>query len=113
MIKKLLAMVAVAAAALTFIPPEPAEAQRGYRGGGGFRGGAVRVRPVVRPRPAFRGPVIVRRPVYVRRPVRVVRPFYVAPVVAVVGHCEWLRRRAVVTVSPYWWRRYNRCRGYW
>lgn len=112
MIKKLLAIVAVAAAALTFIPPDPAEAQRGYRGGGGVRSSAVRIRPMVRARPIYRGAVVVRRPVYVRRPVRIVRPFYVAPVVTVVGRCEWLRRRAVVTGSRYWWRRYYRCRGY-
>jgi hypothetical protein len=41
------------------------------------------------------------------------RPFYVASAVAGVGRCEWLRQRTVVTGSPYWWRRYNRCRGYW
>ncbi|MEM7778111.1 MAG: hypothetical protein AAF732_21215 [Pseudomonadota bacterium] len=23
--------------------------------------------------------------------------------------CRWLRRRAMITGSPYWWRRYRRC----
>lgn len=29
--------------------------------------------------------------------------------------CGWLRRRARITGSPYWWRRYRRCmwRHYW
>jgi hypothetical protein len=27
--------------------------------------------------------------------------------------CAWLRHRAIVTGSPYWWHRYWRCRhGY-
>jgi hypothetical protein len=26
--------------------------------------------------------------------------------------CEWLRRQAVITGSPYWWSRYNACVGY-
>jgi hypothetical protein len=25
--------------------------------------------------------------------------------------CDWLRRRALATDSPYWWRRYRACRG--
>jgi hypothetical protein len=28
--------------------------------------------------------------------------------------CEWLRRNAIATGSPYWWERYNDCRyGYY
>jgi hypothetical protein len=29
--------------------------------------------------------------------------------------CRWLKRRAHMTGSPYWWRRYRRCmrRNYW
>lgn len=27
--------------------------------------------------------------------------------------CRWLRIRAIVTGSPYWWRRYHRCRYRW
>jgi hypothetical protein len=26
--------------------------------------------------------------------------------------CYWLRRQAIITGSPYWWDRYNRCIGY-
>lgn len=26
------------------------------------------------------------------------------------NRCRWLKRRAIVTGSHYWWRRYNRCR---
>ncbi len=29
------------------------------------------------------------------------------------GGCGWLHRRAVVTGSPYWWRRYRACVGYY
>ena len=28
------------------------------------------------------------------------------------GSCAWLRHRALVTGSPYWWRRYRWCRGW-
>jgi hypothetical protein len=28
------------------------------------------------------------------------------------GGCGWLRHRAVVTGSPYWWHRYRLCRGW-
>jgi hypothetical protein len=27
--------------------------------------------------------------------------------------CNWLRRRALETGSPYWWRRFRACRGGW
>jgi hypothetical protein len=27
--------------------------------------------------------------------------------------CNWLRRRALATDSPYWWRRYRACRAGW
>lgn len=29
------------------------------------------------------------------------------------GGCYWLKRRAIVTGSRYWWRRYNACRYGW
>lgn len=29
------------------------------------------------------------------------------------SRCSWLRRRAIITGSDYWWRRYQRCRGWW
>ena len=112
MIKKLLMTVALATAALTFLPTDQADAQRGFRRGGGG-GGRVAAR-VVGPRPAFRAAPAFRSRVIVRRPVRyrVLRPIYVAPVAAYSG-CEWLRRRALNTGSSYWWRRYRNCRlGY-
>jgi hypothetical protein len=28
------------------------------------------------------------------------------------GGCEWLRRQALYTGSPYWWNRYYACTGY-
>lgn len=28
------------------------------------------------------------------------------------GSCAWLRRRAIITGSHYWWRRYRWCRGW-
>ena len=104
MLKKILAVLAVALTTLVVLPPDPADARRGFRVGGGFRGPAVRTR------------VIGIRPVHVRRPVRVYRPVRVirrAPIVVVGGGgCEWLRQRALVRGSPYWWRRYRVCRGW-
>jgi len=29
------------------------------------------------------------------------------------GGCGWLRRRALITGSPYWWHRYRACRHGW
>ena len=29
------------------------------------------------------------------------------------GGCSWLRHRALVTGSPYWWHRYRLCRRGW
>ncbi|MHA1179821.1 MAG: hypothetical protein ACTSSR_03735 [Alphaproteobacteria bacterium] len=29
------------------------------------------------------------------------------------GRCTWLRRRAYLTGSPYWWDRYYSCRNYY
>ncbi len=121
MIKKFLAVFALAAMAFVTMPSNEADARRGGGGGGGFRaagggGGAFRGggggfrsgRVVVRP--AFRvGPRIVyggyRRPV--------IRRFIAGPVFIVGRRCGWLRKRAIVTGSPYWWRRYRACRlGY-
>jgi hypothetical protein len=28
------------------------------------------------------------------------------------GNCAWLRRQAIITGSPYWWRRYQACLYY-
>lgn len=107
-IKKVVAMVAVALTALLLLPPDPADARRGggFRGGGG---GGFRAARVVRA-PVFRPRVVVGRPLRVYRPVRVVRR---GPVIVTgYGGCEWLRQRAIITGSPYWWRRYALCRGY-
>lgn len=115
MIRKALVVIAVALTAMVMLPPEPAEAQRGFRGGGGFRAAGIRAggfrAPAVRARvvgvrPAF----VYRRPVRVYRPLRIVRTGPV--IVAGYSGCEWLRRRAIVTGSAYWWRRYRICRGW-
>jgi len=68
----------------------------------------------------FRRPLVVhsfRRPVFVhrfRRHAFVRRAFFVgAPVYyAYGGGCAWLRHRALVTGSPYWWQRYRWCLGW-
>ncbi len=137
MIRKILAVVAIALTALLLLPPDPADARRGgggggfrgggggggaaFRGGGGFRGGgfAIRSSGFRSGGVAFRGgassfrPVVVTpRHVHVRRPVRVVRRVYAGPVFIAGSGCEWLRQRALVTGSGYWWRRYYLCRGY-
>jgi hypothetical protein len=104
-IRKLLSLAAVALTAVMLLPSEPADARPGVRGGGGFRAVRVVRGPVYRPR------VVVRRPIVVHRPVRIIRRGYIAPVV-VTGGCEWLRRRALLTGSRYWWRRYYACRGW-
>ncbi len=108
MIKNLLMTVALATAALTFLPTDQADAQRGMRrgGGGGVAARTVGPRTAFRAGPAFRGRVIVRRPVRIIR-----RPVIVAPIGVYTG-CEWMRRRAIATGSAYWWRRYRVCRGY-
>src|SRR5262249_56273308 len=75
------------------------------------------VRPIHRRAFVHRFP---RRVVVVRRfPHRVVvrrfprRAFFVgAPIYAYGGGCAWLRHRALVTGSPYWWRRYRWCLGW-
>lgn len=87
---------------------------RGYRRGRGIRRGrVVRGRGIRRGRVAgyrrygkrrFRG----------RRNRRLRRYYYgYAPYVVGAyyrGPCTWLRRRAYLTGSPYWWSRYYSCR---
>jgi hypothetical protein len=57
-----------------------------------------------------------RRPVFFhpfRRRVFVRRAFFVgAPVYGYYAGCAWLRYRALVTGSPYWWQRYRWCLGW-
>ena len=62
--------------------------------------------------PAFRpGPrIVVGRPYVVRRPYVRAYPYYGYSTYG--GGCEWIRQRALVTGSPYWWSRYRACRGY-
>jgi hypothetical protein len=70
-------------------------------------------RAVVIRRFPHRAVVIRRLPrrVVVRRFPR--RAFFVgAPIYAYGGGCAWLRHRALVTGSPYWWRRYRWCLGW-
>jgi hypothetical protein len=101
----------------------------GHFGGGFGRFGGFGVRHFgFAPRHAFIRPIhrrafihrFPRRVVVVRRfPRRVVvrrfprRAFFVgAPIYAYGGGCAWLRHRALVTGSPYWWRRYRWCLGW-
>ena len=125
MIKKVMALLAVALTAMLLLPSDPADARRGGGGGGGFRamgGGGHAIRaggfraPVARAwsAPRHYAPrVVVRRPVYTyHRPI--VRRIYRTPVLVTgYGRCEWLRRRALATGSSYWWRRYRQCRGWY
>ena len=56
-------------------------------------------------RPVFFHPF--RRRVFVRRAFFVGAPFY-----GYYAGCGWLRYRALVTGSPYWWQRYRWCLGW-
>jgi hypothetical protein len=95
----------------------------GHFGGGGFGhyGGFGFRHFGFAPHHAFVGhfhrPVFVHRfhrPLFVHRfhrHVFVRRAFFVgAPVY--YGGCAWLRHRALVTGSPYWWQRYRWCLGW-
>jgi hypothetical protein len=71
---------------------------RGYHGGGharAFSGHAFRGH-------AFRSHRFVRRGVIVGVPLAYGAYYY-------ANSCSWLRHRALVTGSPYWWSRYNDC----
>jgi hypothetical protein len=95
-----LAMLAIAGTS------NPAEARHGGHGMGGGRGWA----PHFSGARSFGGP----RHFAVRR-------FHHRRFAVVGGYaygygdgCYWLRRRALYTGSPYWWRRYAACRhGYY
>ena len=104
------------------------------RGRGGFRGGrgmgrrsfggrrGARVRGyrrgrVARGRGYRRGRVAGYRG-YGKRRYRKLRRYYYGYAPYVVGayyggRCTWLRRRAYLTGSPYWWSRYYSCRNYY
>jgi hypothetical protein len=91
MLKRLLAASALALAALTFSAAETPSAALPRLGAPAASPGFWR----------FRGPYRFHR-----------RVFIGAPVYAYAGGCAWLRHRALVTGSPYWWRRYRWCRGW-
>ena len=98
---KLLAAAAVALALLAFLSAfEPAEARRGHGGhfrmGGGHHHFGIRHARIHRF--AFRHHRFHRR------------RFVVAGFYGYHRRCAWLRHRALVTGSPYWWRRYWACR---
>ena len=97
----------------------------GHFGGGRFgHFGGFGVRQFgFAPRHAFVGhfhrPLIVHRfhrPVFFHpfhRRVFARRVFFVgAPVYGYYAGCAWLRHRALVTGSPYWWQRYRWCLGW-
>jgi len=95
---------------------------RAFRGRGGVRMRSLRRARAIRGR-AIRGPRVAgfrrfrKRRFRGRRHRRFRRFYYGAPYVAYgyyySGRCAWLRRRAYITGSPYWWSRYNRCRSYY
>jgi hypothetical protein len=89
----------------------------GHFGGFGFRHFGFA------PRRAFVGhfyrPLFVHRihrPLFFRpfhRRVFFRRAFFIGgPVYGYYGGCAWLRHRALVTGSPYWWQRYRWCVGW-
>ncbi len=92
---------------------------RGYRRGRVVRGRGIRRGRVVRGRGIRRGRVAGyrrygKRRFRGRRNRRLRRYYYgYAPYVVGAyyrGPCTWLRRRAYLTGSPYWWSRYYSCR---
>ena len=79
---------------------------RGYRRGRGIRRGRVAgYRRYGKRR--FRG----RRNRRLRRYYYGYAPYVVGAYYG--GPCTWLRRRAYLTGSPYWWSRYYSCRNYY
>jgi hypothetical protein len=111
-IKKLVVATALAAVTMMAIPSDPADARRGH----GFSGGGARFAGARGPSmraPVMRSRVFVSRPAFIRHRPRVGRRIFVGPVYGGYRSCEWLRRRAIITGSRYWWRRYYLCRGYW
>jgi hypothetical protein len=90
----------------------------GHFGGGGFRhfgGFGIRHFGFAPHRTfgRFRRPVFVHRfprRVFVRSAFFIGAPLY--GYYAYGGGCAWLRYRALITGSPYWWQRYRWCRGW-
>ncbi len=95
---------------------------RGYRRGRGARVRGYRRGRVARGRGYRRGRVAGYRGYgkrrYRGRRYRKLRRYYYGYAPYVVGayyggRCTWLRRRAYLTGSPYWWSRYYSCRNYY
>jgi hypothetical protein len=112
MTKKMLALgCAVLAVLVLSAALSPADARRGGRGfsksfgpkfHGRFSGPKLRI-----------GPRFHRSSPYVYRRYRSYPHIYVAPPLIYGSYyyaeCNWLRRRALRTGSPYWWERYYAC----
>src|SRR5262245_8848170 len=98
-----LAMLALASA----VEPAQAGGRRGHRqsmGAGGWAPSSSSVRPISRPHHG----AVHRFRHHRRFAVVGVYPY------AYGDGCYWLKRRALYTGSPYWWRRYYACRhGYY
>jgi hypothetical protein len=105
---------------LIFASVSPADARRG---GHGFSGGRhfghaprfhqprLHVAPRVLPRAHVTGPRVHHRRFHRHRHRHI---FLGAPLLYggyyyYYGDCDWLRRRALHTGSPYWWDRYYNC----
>ena len=84
---------------------------RHYRGGRSFHRNRSFHRPRHVSRHRYHRPRYVHRHYHHRRWHRGPRfGFYIGPS---YRGCSWLRHRAVVTGSSYWWRRYRACRAGW
>jgi hypothetical protein len=102
MLKRLLAASALALAALTFSAAETPSAALPRLAAPAAADAVTTVRWHGHPGFwRFSGPYRFHR-----------RVFIGGPVYAYAGGCAWLRHRAVVTGSPYWWRRYRWRRGW-
>jgi hypothetical protein len=104
MTKRLLVLAAGAMALLAVASTfDPADA-RSRGGGRSFHGGHARAFSGH----AFHGGRTFRRGVFVGVPLAAYGGYYYA------NSCSWLRHRALVTGSGYWWSRYYACRdGYY
>jgi hypothetical protein len=132
---KLLVLVGAALALLMVsATADPADAGgrsgQSFRGGGGSFGGARSYGGGPSSRPQFRPPAqfgnrpqgFTSRPPgsnygqygngrrhHRHRRIFVGGPIFYGGYYYYYGHCDWLRRRAIATGSPYWWNRYNTC----
>jgi len=112
MVRKLLGSGLVVIALLAFSAAiDIAEARRGGHGHGGhFSMGGGHHFAVRHVRSAR---VFFHHRAHFRRFHRFHRRVFIGGVYGYRHRCAWLRHRAIVTGSPYWWHRYWRCRhGY-